>query len=64
MQTPDVKIDELVDITPKEKMGSPKKISLNVEPLPLKEETLPEKQEAEKVEVLEEPTLQALDVSI
>lgn len=55
MQTPDAKIEnnnELIDTTPKETLvPSPKKISLNVEPLPLKEEEL------------EEPTLQALDVS-
>lgn len=70
LQTPDAKLEntnELVDTTPKEKsvIGSPKKISLNVEPLPQKEEALPQKEEAlpEKEEVLEEPTLQPLDVS-
>lgn len=40
-------------------MASPQKISLNVEPLPTKEDVSPQKEEAkaEKEEVLEEPTL-------
>ena len=68
LQTPDAKLEntnDLVDMTPKENTGSPKKISLNVEPLPLKEKVSAQKDEAspEKEEVLEEPTLQSLDVS-
>ena len=67
LQTPDAKLEntnELVDTTPKEK-ESPKKITLNVEPLPLVEKASAQKDEAlpEKEEVLEEPTLQPLDVS-